>query len=81
MTTSPYFGRNEIRYRGTDAEKQFVSSIVKERNRCLKLIKDKSHKKMNLTTQEKIAHEKADKCWVRIFTVLYFLLEYHEPYP
>ena len=64
VTTSPYFPRNEIRYRGPDCKQKFVEMLVAERNRLLKIFDKDSHKEMELSIEQKIAHEKATTCWI-----------------
>ena len=64
VITSPYFPRRERRYRGEDAAKKFIEVLYEERNKCLKFIQKESHKKMNLTPEEKEAHKKATTCWI-----------------
>ena len=64
VITSPYFPRREICYRGEDADTKFIEELNKARNDCLKLIKEESHKPMQLTEEEKKAFQEATTCWI-----------------
>ena len=64
VTTSPYFERNEICYRGEDADVKFVDALLNERNRLLKLINENSHEEMEPTAEEKKAWHEAKECWI-----------------
>ena len=64
VTTSDYFPRNEILYRGENALTKFLDELEKERNRILKLIKEESHKEMSLTAKEEEEFQNARECWI-----------------